>query len=370
MSQTRIERLKHAVQSYPPGVCPERALIWTQYFRNKENRKKPVCIQIAEALRNLLLKKTIEIYPDELIVGNYASKRVGGSIYPELHGVVVMQDIFKFSKRKTNPLQISNREIIQLLKIIPFWLFRFLGFKAHDSLLETLRFILDQLKGRYYLINESGGISHLAPDYEKLVNIGTEGIIAEVNALQSGAANNPKQQHFYESVKIIAEGLAQFGARYRDLASAMAETEKYPGRKQELKEIAAVCDNVPRKGASTFREALQSIFFAQIALNLESLDNAICPGRMDFYLEPYYRQDIQNGILTREQAKELVSAFSIKMSEIIPVFSKPITNFYGGMFNGQVVTVGGTDPDGKDAVNDLSFIFLEVMDELRMRQPN
>jgi len=370
MSQTRIERLNHAVQSYPPGVCPERALIWTQYFRNKENRKKPVCIQIAEALRNVLLKKTIEIYPDELIVGNYASKRVGGSIYPELHGVVVMQDIFKFSKRETNPLQISNREIIQLLKIIPFWLFRFLGFKAHDSLWETLRFIVDQLKGRYYLINESGGISHLAPDYEKLVKIGTEGIIAEVNALQSGAVNNPEQQNFYESVKIIAEGLAQFGARYRDLASAMAETENDPGRKQELKEIAAVCDNVPCKGASTFREALQSIFFAQIALNLESLDNAICPGRMDFYLEPYYRQDIQNGILTREQAKELVSAFSIKMSEIIPVFSKLITNFHGGMFSGQVVTVGGTDPDGNDAVNDLSFIFLEVMDELRMRQPN
>lgn len=370
MSQTRIERLKHAVQSYPPGVCSERALIWTQYFRNKENRKKPVCIQIAEALRNVLLKKTIEIYPDELIVGNYASKRVGGSIYPELHGVVVMQDIFKFSKRETNPLQISNREIIQLLKIIPFWLFRFLGFKAHDSLWETLRFIVDQLKGRYYLINESGGISHLAPDYEKLVKIGTQGIIAEVNALQSGAANNPEQRNFYESVKIIAEGLARFGARYRDLASAMAETENDPGRKQELKEIAAVCDNVPRNGASTFREALQSIFFGQIALNLESLDNAICPGRMDFYLKPYYRQDIQNGILTREEAKELVSAFSIKMSEIIPVFSKPITNFHGGMFNGQVVTVGGTDPDGKDAVNDLSFIFLEVMDELRMRQPN
>ena len=91
---------------------------------------------------------------------------------------------------------------------------------------------------------------------------------------------------------------------------------------------------------------------------------------MDFYLYPYYQKDLQGGVLTREKAKELVAAFSIKLAEIIPIFSGPITRFHGGLFNGQVVTVGGTDRAGKDSSNELSFIFLEVMDELRMRQPN
>jgi len=358
------------MNSYRPGVCIERALIWTNYFRRRENRKKPICIQIAEALREVLLEKSVTIYPDELIVGNFSSRRVGGSIYPELHGVVVMQDIFRFAKRRTNPLEISKQERWELLKIIPFWLFRFLGLKAHKSKIGTLRFILDQIRGYYYFINESGGVAHVAPDYEKLVRTGTDGIISEVNELQKNVSAGSEKWNFYESVKIVAEALAQFGERYSELALQMAEVEPDPERRRELLVISEACARVPRKAARTFHEAIQSVFFAQIVINLESLDNGNSPGRMDHYLYPYYRSDIQKNILTREKARELVSAFSVKMSEIVPVFSKPITNFHGGMFNGQVVTVGGVDREGRDAVNELSYIFLEVMDELRMRQPN
>ena len=370
MSKDRITRLKKAVQSYQPGVCAERAAIWTRYFRKKGNRKKHICIQMAEALREVLLKKTVRIYPDELIVGNFSSKRVGGSIYPELHGVVVLQDLFRFSKRKVNPLEISKKEIWQFLKILPFWLFRFLGLKAHKSKTETMRFLADQLNARYYFINESGGVAHLAPDYEKLIRMGTDGIISEVNALQHEVPVFSDPWNFYEAVRIIAHGLAQFGKRYADLAFQMAESEMDAVRRQELLDIARVCERVPQQRATTFREALQSVFLAQIAINLESLDNAICPGRMDYYLYPFYERDVEKGILTRENAKELVSAFSIKMSEIVPVFSKLITKFHGGMFNGQVVTVGGLDRKGNDSSNELSHIFLEVMDGLRMRQPN
>lgn len=370
MPQERIERLKKAVQHASPGVCPERALLWTRYFRNRENRKKPLAIQMAEALREVLLKKTVRIYPDELVVGNFSSKRVGGSIYPELHGIVVMQDLFKFSTRKTNPLQISKDEIYQLIKIIPFWLFRFLGIKAHPSKIRTIRFIADQLQARTYFINETGGVAHIAPDYEKLISLGTDGIISQTQRLQEGVPGGSDSWAFYQAVKIIAGGLAEFGERYARWALETAKTEPDPLRKEELFEIAAVCHRVPRLPATTFREALQSLFFAQIAINLESLDNGNSPGRMDFYLYPFYEQDLQRGILTREKAKELVAAFSVKMSEIIPVFSRPITRFHGGMFNGQVVTVGGTDREGNDSSNDLTYIFLEVMDELRLRQPN
>ncbi len=370
MATGRIERLKQAVQEARPGVCTERALIWTRYFRNRENQKKPPLIQMAEALREVLLQKTIRIYPDELLVGNFSSKRVGGSIYPELHGLVVMQDLLRFSKRKTSPLQISGEEVRQLLKIVPFWLFKFLGIKVYPSTARTLRFIVDQLSARTYFINESGGIAHIAPDYEKWIACGAEGLIAEVEERQPAVPAGSTAWTFYEAIKIIARGMVEFGERYAACALETARQERDPERRQELLDLAEVCRRVPRGPAATFREALQSLFFAQIAINLESLDNGNSPGRMDGYLYPYYEKDRLDGGLSREKAKELIAAFSIKMAEIVPIFSGPITRFHGGQFNGQVVTVGGTDRKGADSSNALSFIFLEVMDELRMRQPN
>ena len=99
----RITRLRAAVQGAAPAICTERALLWTAYHRDRENRKKHPPVRMAEALREVLLNKTISIYPDELIVGNFTSKRVGGSIYPELHGVPVMIDLFRFNTRKDQP---------------------------------------------------------------------------------------------------------------------------------------------------------------------------------------------------------------------------------------------------------------------------
>ena len=366
----RIEEIKKAVQTAAPSICTERALIWTSYHKNISNRKKSPYIKTAEALRKVLLEKSIKIYQHELIAGNYTSKRVGGSIYPELHGVPVMLDLFRFPGRKTNPLKISGKETLALLKIIPFWLFRFMGLKAYRSPFKKIRFLVNQLRAHFYLINEGGGISHLAPDYNKLITMGTRGFYNEACMYQEKTKRNSESWNFYEGVKIITKGLESFGARYADLSEKMAAEESDSSRRVELESIAFNCSNDLRNGASSFSGALQVIFLAQIAINLESLDNAVCPGRLDQYLYQFYKNDINRKIITGDNAKELVAAFCLKMSEIIPVFSKHLTNFHGGMFNGQVVTVGGLDPMGKDSTNELSFIFLEVMDELRVRQPN
>ncbi len=367
----RIERLKNAVQSSQPGVCPERALIWTKYYKKKENRKKRPAIQIAEVMREYLMNKKITIYPDELITGNYSSKRVGGSIYPELHGVIVLFDLFKFSRRKTAPLRISMKDKFRLLGIMPFWLMRFLGWRAYPDFLKKIDFVINQLQAHYYFINETGGIAHFAPDYDLLLKTGTSGIIKMTEQYENSRPLSENEHDFYTAVKIAARALADFGKRYAGKALEMAD--KFPEgdmRKRELEKIAEVCTNVPEKGAETFQEALQSLFFAQIAVNLESLDQGICPARIDQYLFPYYEHDIKKGIITKEQAKELLAAFCIKFSELVPVFSEQIQRIHGGMFNGQVVIVGGVDENGKDASNDLTYMLLKIMDELRMRQPN
>ena len=366
----RISSLKKEVQDFKPGICTERAVIWTEYFKNTENRGKPVCIQIAEAFREVLLRKTIRIYPGELIVGNFTSKRVGGQILPELLGVPVMQDIFKFSRRKTSPLQISARETWRLLRILPFWLFRFLAIRAYKSPLKKIQKLISQLKSYFYVMNEAGGVAHTIPDHEKLISIGTDGIIAEISAHQQGVKRNSEQWHFYEAMKISAEAFAMFCSRYEKLAREMADKGPDMETQRNLEEIAACLKTAPRKGATTFREALQTVYLAHIAIMIESLDNSIGLGRMDQYLNPYYERDVQKGILTREKAQDLIAAFSIKMCELVPVFPERVINFHGGFYNAQVVTVGGMDGNGRDATNELSYIFLEVMNALRMREPN
>ncbi len=172
----RHNRLKDVVMSYPPSICAERALLVTEYFKNKENRKKPVVIQKAEALAYILDKKSVKIYDDELIVGSTTSKRVAGPIYPELHGLAVMEDIFKFDDRNLNPLKIERSEKKALIKdVAPFWLTRFLGYKAMSGM-DLVKFVADQLTPKFYLINETGGVGHLIPDHELILNRGFEGV--------------------------------------------------------------------------------------------------------------------------------------------------------------------------------------------------
>ena len=375
MSQTtplsdRILSLKKEVQGFKPGICTERALIWTGYFRNRQNRGKPVPIQIAEAFREVLLSKTIRIYPGELIVGNFTSRRVGGQIEPELLGVPVMQDILKFPRRKTNPLEISARDTWKLLRILPFWLPRFMAIRAHRSPVKKISSLISQLRSHFYVMNEAGGVAHTIPDHEKLIRIGTDGMMEEISAQQQGVERDSDRWHFYEAMKISAEAFAMFCGRYGKLACEMADQTRDMVTKSSLEEIAQCFISAPKKGASTFREALQTVYLAHIAIMIEGLDNSIGLGRMDQYLFPYYERDVRRGILTREKARDLVAAFSIKMCELVPVFPEKVINFHGGFYNAQVVTVGGVDRNGNDATNELTYIFLDVMNALRMREPN
>jgi formate C-acetyltransferase len=365
----RIKRLKREVQEYERGICTERAFLWTEYFRNKANRKKPVIIQMAEALRHVLMNKSIIIYPDELIVGNYTSKRVGGIIYPESHGLVVLLDLLKFPKRRVNPLCISRKEQLKLAMIMRFWQNRFIVAKAFPNLLNRICYSWKQLQAKDYFINEVGGIAHLTPDHAKLIAFGTDGIKKEIENLRKVNTDKEKDA-FYQAALISAEALALFGERYADCAQELAEKEQDSARRAELLEIVAVCRNIPRYGANTFREALQSLFFLHIAIFQESMGETVCPGRVDQLLYPYYQRDREPGQITPEQARELLAAFSIKLCETIPVFSQNLTRVFEGMPSWQVVTIGGIDRNGNDATNELSYMLIDIANDLRMRQPN
>lgn len=166
------------------------------------------------------------------------------------------------------------------------------------------------------------------------------------------------------------KGMAEFGDRYAAEASKMASVETDPVRKQELLEIASICARVPRFGATSFYEAVQSMTLAHICIFMETFGETTCPGRIDQFLNPFYEKDVAAGNISRERAKEILGAFCVKLCETIPMHGEVGTSTLGGLTSWEVVTIGGQDKDGNDATNELSFVLLELADELRMRQPN
>jgi formate C-acetyltransferase len=366
----RVLRLHEEVRGTPPALCAERARLVTRYFREVASRREPMILQRAGALAYLLRHKEARVYPGELLVGCFTAHRVGGGLYPELHGVAMLEDLFRFEDRKVNPLQVSRVDRRKLLtEVLPYWAPRFLALRSRP-LLASLRFIAEQLAPVSHLINESGGISHFVPDYEGLLARGTTGFREEATAALTESKPGSEAAHFLRAVEVVCQGLESFAERYREVALAQAAQENDAGRRLELTQIAEVCARVPRLPARSFGEALQSLLFAQIALNLESLDNSVSPGRLDQILWPYYERDLAGGALDQAQAFELLGCFAVKLCEIVPAFSRRVTRFHGGLFNGQVVVVGGTDRHGRDATNELTLLFLELMDRLRTRQPN
>ena len=372
----RVRALDGEIRATPRSLCAERAVLLTRYFREEApwsaptGDSFPMIVKKAGALAYLLRNKRIYIYPRELLVGNFTSHRVGGGIFPELHGLAMMEDLFRFPSRPLNPLAVSEEERRQLLReVLPFWIRRVPATKALP-LRAQLRLGAEQLDPKFYLINEIGGISHFVPDYHGLVTRGADGYRHEAATLQQHTEPGSSAFQFYEAIRIVCDALDQFAQRYQEEALTLARNGVGEARRGELLEIAEACAWVPRRPARTFREALQSILFAHIALNIESLDNSVSPGRLDQILGPFYERDVAAGVLDRTAAFELLGCFALKLCELVPVFSRRGTRFHGGMFNGQVLVVGGTDRRGDDATNEVTYLFLELMDRLRTRQPN
>ena len=371
----RFEKIKDDIQKSSPSLCPERAYLVTRFMKEEGKKIKnppPPPLRSAKATHYILSNMTPTIYPHELIVGSLTTRRVGAPIYPELAGVPMMEELWKIDRRETNPLKITLKDKLTLMtRVIPYWVNRDIVARAFPTLKQRISYTLDQLNAKFYIINEAGGISHFAPDYSIVIRRGIDDLIGEVEERRKGARGaKGEKREFYRAQKIALEGVLALSENYARRAQEMAGNETDPERKGELEEISQILKKVPRHPAETFREALQSLWITHIAINAESLNIAIAPGRMDQYLYPFYKGDIEKGRMTREGAKELLLLFSAKASEHIPLLSSRVTKYHGGFIIGQTVIVGGVDRDGNDATNELSHVFLDVMEESGMREPN
>ncbi|HIE28600.1 TPA: hypothetical protein EYP66_15070 [Candidatus Poribacteria bacterium] len=194
---------------------------------------------------------------------------------------------------------------------------------------------------------------HTVPGFEKMIKKGFDGIRAEAQAkldnLDDTNAEELSKEPFWQAMTIICEAAGNFGKRYAQLARDMALDEKNLLRESELLQIADVCEQVPHGPARTFHEALQALWFGHLMIELEDPPNAHSIGRIDQMLYPYYKRDMDAGILTRERALELLKCFALKIWKSYDV---------------QDTMLGGMKPDGTDAVNDISFLYLDAVEQL------
>jgi formate C-acetyltransferase len=323
MSASRLEQLK---QQALTGKCEpdlERAVLLTEGYR--AHLDLPSVVRRAAALAHVLRHSTPRILPGELIVGLQAVSSDWNLVsYPEFWGA--------------EPPQTGRPEQDAVLRELhEFW-------AAHPEL---------RARGNQF--------GHCVPGYQRVLDAGFLAIAEEAEGLNAGGrADVPAAtalpvdytpDDFRRAAAMLAEACAAYGQRYAREAMRLLAEESHPTRRAELEQIAAVCSQVPARGARTFHEALQALWFGLLFVETEDPPNAHSLGRLDVMLGPSYEADVGAGRLTRGQAKELLAAFWLKV--------------YKG-YDVQNGMIGGVDAEGRDVTNEISRLVLEVMDELHL----
>jgi len=358
----RVYDIQNAIRESGRSLCFEVSRLKTDYYK-KHGFKKPNPIHRAERLSYVLKNKSVIIYPHELLVGNFTTKRCGGQIWEEHYGALFASILHQIHRQKPVPFQCSWKERLNFFyRTLPFWLGHCLLMKVNNSIPKFMLTIARSSENVAGFNNNMAAIAHFTVNFERMLEMGTTGIIKEIEAMQKEKPGN--NQDFYKGAIIGLKALEAFAARYADNLSRLSREESDPERRRELEEMTVICRHVPKYPARTYHEALQSMMFLQIAICTESYENAISHGRLDQVLYPYYKRDKELGIIDYDKAKELLALYILKMDEAILVNDGDtylrIGRLFETMSTDQAVTAGGLGRDGKDATNDVTYMLLDI----------
>lgn len=366
----RMNHFREAVLDKKPYIDAQRALLVTEAYEKYKNQT-PV-MKRAYMLKNILEKMSIYIEDETLIVGNQASSNKDAPIFPEYTMKFVMDELDTFEKRDGDVFYITEETKEALRSIAPFWENNNLRAKGEALLPEEVSVFMETgffgMEGKL-----NSGDAHLAVEYQKVLEIGLKGYEDRVldikNHLDLCVPENLNKYQFYNAVLIVIEAVKTFAKRFSVLAKEKAKKETGK-RKEELLEISRICDKVPYQPAQTFHEAIQSVWFIQLILQIESNGHSLSYGRFDQYMYPYLKHDLDNNIITEDEAVELLTNLWIKTLTINKARSQAHTFSSAGSPMYQNVTIGGQTTDKKDAVNQLSFLVLKSVAQTRLPQPN
>jgi pyruvate formate-lyase/glycerol dehydratase family glycyl radical enzyme len=344
----------------------ERARITTQSYR--ENETDPLPIRRAKMLLALCEKMAISISREELIVG-------GRSLYPRM-GVIapegavhwVDKELDGLSTRPQDKFEIQAAEIKELReKIFPYWN----GKTLEDTVNKKLPLRIKQaLESKAFILNQRDHAQgHILPDVESWLELGITGIAAKIKR----NAKSPQSEDeliFTESVSIALEAAQILISRYGHLAKELMSKETDKNRAKELNVIFEQCEHLVSFPARNFSEALQSLWFLFVLLQIESNASSFSPGRIDQYLLPYLKIDLDNQILNIEEAQLLLEHLWLKFNTVVLLRSSNSAKYFAGFPIGFNIVVGGQLEDGSDATNILSYMCLKAQVDVGLTQPN
>ena len=361
------------VLPYRPGVklCMERPRLITESY--KETDGDPMVLRRAKAMAKLLDKMTVYIEPWEVIVGNFAHDPESIQHYPELF----WRWLEKAIEEEYKPL-LTDEEREELHEIHGYWKNIAVHGKERKLLPASIKSHSNFIKHGAFIWLHGGRTG--VPNYEKLFEVGLRGLIDETESLLAeldddpGFYNNAREyldkKRFYQAVIISLEAGCRWGKRYAELARELAVGEKDEGRRAELERIAEACDWVPENPPRTLREALQFYYLITLITRVLDLQTPGLGERFDQIMMPFYQKDLAEGKHTRDEARKLVEFTFLKMNEFGDLIPPLLGGGLGSVITARVTTVGGQTADGEDATNEMTYIVLDAIKDLRLSEPS
>lgn len=366
----RIQGLIDELFKGKPQVEWERAALVTESYKATENL--PTVLRKAKALEHVLHNLPIVIRDNELVVGNLTKAPFSTQAFPEYSYKWLLDEFETLGLRKGDVFEISEESKNKLREAFAYWDGKTVNELATQYMYPETRTAIEHnvfTVGNYYF----NGVGHIGVDYAKVLKVGFNGIIKEATEeMEKSDKNCPdfiKKRNFLEAVIITAKAAIRFAQRFAALAETLA-AQTTGARSQELLRIAQNCKNVPAEPAKDFYEAIQSFWFVQAIIQIESNGHSISPLRFDQYMYPYYMEDIKSNKLTKESAQELLDCLWIKFNDINKVRDEGSTKGFGGYPMFQNLIVGGQDKTGLDATNELSIACLEATEHTKLPQPS
>jgi formate C-acetyltransferase len=370
----RIKKLREQSLSLKPYVTPERAKLITEFYKSDAANKVSSPVRRALAFKYLLENKEVCINAQELIVGERGPAPRATPTYPEITAHSI-EDLKILNKREKTSFTVNaETEKLYEEEIIPFWTGKAIRDKIFGEMSEEWKAAYGA--GVFTEFMEQRAPGHTVLDdkiYKKGFIDFKKDIENSVKSLDS--SNDPeasKKKEELKAMEICADALIMYAESHAEKARELAEKEKDPERRKELERIAANCSRVPAHAPRDFWEALQYYWFVHLGVIIElNTWDSFNPGRLDQHLYPFYKKGLEEGTLTRNKAEELLQAFWVKFNNqpappkvgVTAEESATYTDF-------ALINIGGVKPDGSDGVNELSYLILDVVEEMRILQPS
>jgi pyruvate formate-lyase/glycerol dehydratase family glycyl radical enzyme len=383
MTLLNLETLSERIQAHKnalitivkPPICTERAQHYTEIYQ--QHQDKPLPVRRALALAHHLEQRTIWIRHDELIVGNQASQVRAAPIFPEYTVSWIEKEIDHLGDRPGAGFSVSEEDKTVLHAICPWWRGQTVQDRCYGMFTTEQQSLLDSgiIKAEG---NMTSGDAHLAVNFPLLLEKGIDGLREKVSERRNWLAltdwDDLHKEQFLKAIDITLDALSTHINRFGTLARKMAEDETRAWRREELLSIAANCDHIAHQPPQNFWQALQLCYFIQLVLQIESNGHSVSFGRLDQYLYPWYRRDVElEQTLDREKAIEMLHGCWLKLLEVNKIRSGTHSKASAGSPLYQNVTIGGQkliNGEAFDAVNPLSYAVLESCGRLRSTQPN